>query len=480
LRSIHIDKQNPELIWLCSGAGIIKFDTKTADYSIYNEEHGIHDNYLYGILEDSTNNFWISSNSGLYYFDKKSGSTENFTVKDGLQSNEFNSRAFYEGSSGRFYFAGINGFNYFDPNEKHELTAAPDVSIISTLVNDIPIERDSDFVLSKNVTLDYFENDLSLSFAVLDYTRPEVNAIQYKLEGWDKNYVNTKVKEVRFSNLPPGDYTLRVKGTHDGRHWGREELLHITIKAPFWKANWFYTLLAMMLAVSIVMVTRLYYKQKLRRKLYELEKQRAVLHERDRISKDIHDDLGAGLSSIVITSELLKQKDQPDEFTKKQLSKISETSRELVNNFSELIWSHNPVNDSLPRLLWYMREKLSGMFENTELAFHIRIPDAIPDKPVLAEWRRNIFLIAKEGLHNVLKHAHAKHVTLRVEIVQELLKIIIQDDGIGFNKTEKIKTGNGLTNIERRAAAINGTIEIDSNDKGTMLTLIAPLSNGTV
>jgi len=223
--------------------------------------------------------------------------------------------------------------------------------------------------------------------------------------------------------------------------------------------------------------TRAHYKQKIKRKVSELEKQHAVFQERERISKDMHDDLGSGLSTIAILSELAMQRSQSDNFTEIQLKKISELSRELISSFGELIWSHNPVNDNLQRLLWYLRERLSSMFEGTSTEFTVTIPELISDKPIQAVWRRDIFLITKEALHNVLKHAEAKHVELKVSCMNNFLTVVISDDGVGFEVNKKMSSGNGLGNMIKRVKVNGGELKIESKEgNGTQLTIIVPLS----
>jgi signal transduction histidine kinase/ligand-binding sensor domain-containing protein len=471
-RSIHFDEQDPELAWVCSGAGLIRLNIKSGSYKVYNYENGMPDNYLYGLLEDKRHNFWMSSNTGLYYFNRSDEQFVNYSVKDGLQSNEFNSRAFHKGASGKFYFGGINGFNYFDPDGSHSQLTPPKVMITSILVNGRLFVNDRTRAEAEPITLNYFENDLAFSIAVPDYTRPVANQIQYKLQGWDKDFITSPVNNINYSNLPPGNYRLRIRASNDGQIWGTEQNLYVNILSPFWRTNFFYGGIIALAVGSIVLTTRAYYRRKVNLRMRELEKQQAVLQERERISKDIHDDLGAGLSTIGILSELVKQNSKQDEFTRKQLTKISESSRHLIENLGELVWAHNPVNDSLLKLLWYLREHLGGMFEGTSTRLQIIIPEHIDDRPLQVEWRRNIFLITKEALHNVLKHAHATMVDLTVAMERDSLIITVRDNGVGFDAGNRMTKGNGLGNMEKRAKACNADIKIESRPgAGTSITI---------
>jgi signal transduction histidine kinase len=313
--------------------------------------------------------------------------------------------------------------------------------------------------------------------AALDYTRPEANKLQYRLSGWDHNWVITFDKSARYSNLPPGNYTLRVRASNSGDTWGNEERIFIMIQAPFWKTNWFYASVTILVLGVVIAATRSVAQRRLNRKLRELEKQQAVMHERERISKDIHDDLGSGLSKISILSELAKHSKTGDDFTLRQLSKISDASHELIDNLGELIWSHNPANDSLKKLLWYIREHLGPVFDGTEMHFTITIPELSPDKDIPAEWRRNVFLITKEALHNVLKHSKATEVTLSFTVVTDRLQLTVTDNGCGFDVNQKSRSGNGLTNIRKRVEACRGLLHIDSKPgMGTRVHVEVPIT----
>jgi signal transduction histidine kinase/ligand-binding sensor domain-containing protein len=475
LRSIHADERDPEILWLASGSGLIRFNMRTYEYKIYDEQAGIPGGFVYGVVEDANHNFWLSTNAGLCFFNRQTESFQTFTAKDGLQSNEFNTGAFYKGRSGTIYFGGIKGFNWFSTGAERNSYPPPRSDIVSILANELHIMNDSTIFINRNLTLPYHQNDISFEFAVFDYTRPEANRIRYRLENWDKDWVTTFSKSARYANLPPGNYMLRVKASNAGDNWGEESLVNITIKAPFWRTNWFYGTMVLLLFGAVVGVTRMIAQRKLQRRLLELEKHQAVLQERERISKDIHDDLGTGLSKISILSELAKQP-HGEEFTSRQLDKISQASHELIDNLGELIWSHAPANDSLQKLFWYIREHLSPVFEGTDIKFSITFPELKKDRDVPAEWRRNIFLVTKEALHNVLKHANASVVSLNFSIQNEKLIMVVTDNGIGFDVKMEVAAGYGLTNIRKRIKDCGGTVHLASIvGEGTTLQVDVPL-----
>jgi signal transduction histidine kinase len=220
-----------------------------------------------------------------------------------------------------------------------------------------------------------------------------------------------------------------------------------------------------------VLLARAYYNRKLTKQKIVLEKQQAIQEDRSRIAKDIHDDLGAGLSTIRFLSEKVIRNSFGDA-TKKDAEKIVASSNELVQKMNELIWAMNEKNDTLEDLLFYARSYAAEYGEEHNLEMDINLPEIIPQIMVTGEVRRNVFLTLKEGLHNIVKHAAAKHVFINIETGSSLL-MSIRDDGIGFEM--KDGDGNGLKNMKKRMESIAGNFEIIS-EGGTTVKICVPLT----
>ena len=203
-----------------------------------------------------------------------------------------------------------------------------------------------------------------------------------------------------------------------------------------------------------------------------LEKQQAVEKERTRIAADMHDDLGAGLSTIRFLSEKVKR-NSFSEVTRDDIEKMQFTSNELIDKMNEIIWAMNEKNDSLEDLIFYTRSYAMEYCgeNNLECGFHL--PENIPAYPLSGEIRRNIFLTVKESLHNVVKHASAKKVEITMTTLKSL-DITIQDNGRGLNKKDNGETGNGLRNMQKRIESIGGTLMIQ-NENGVTVSLHVPL-----
>jgi len=216
-------------------------------------------------------------------------------------------------------------------------------------------------------------------------------------------------------------------------------------------------------------------KLKLETERKEMEKQVAVLaakqDERNRISVDMHDELGSGVTAIRLMSEIVKSKMKDQ--TLPEIDKISNSANELINKMNTIIWTMTSSNDSIENLVAYIRSYAVEFFENTNIDCTFTMPAAIPPREISGEKRRNIFLSVKEALNNVAKHSQSSVVKINV-LVGDRLIIEIQDDGVGINMEKLRKFGNGLNNMKKRMASIDGGFDIQ-NSAGTRTTFYLQL-----
>ena len=466
LRSIHQDELDPMVLWVGTGVGVAMLDTRTGRQVIYDQNNGLTGGCVYGVLEDNNHNLWMSTNKGLYCFNRKTKIFQNYTVNDGLQSNEFNTQAFCKSRSGTLYFGGIKGFNWFRPGEMSAArSVAPGLAITSINIENRPYVKDALFIRQSRIVLPCDQNDLSFRFAALDFTRPQANRVRYILEHWDKNWNNAE-DEVHYANLPPGEYLLKVKAANSDDVWSAEQQLAIVITAPFWQTGWFYTLAGALALAAIIYITWLLSRQKIRKKLRELEKQQAINNERDRISRDMHDEIGSGLTHIALLSELIETQHKEAGAVKHDVGSIAIAARKLVENMGEIIWALNPQNDSAGNLLAYTREQMQNYYGSFDFKLAIDFPELLPEIKLSNEQRRNLFLVTKEGLNNVLKHARATEVMLKADLTNDILHFEITDNGIGLNGRAGKTGGNGCKNMQKRMEVIGGQIEWTSAAKG--------------
>jgi two-component system, NarL family, sensor histidine kinase DesK len=226
---------------------------------------------------------------------------------------------------------------------------------------------------------------------------------------------------------------------------------------------------------QIIEQTREREQLKMENERKEFEKQLAVVtaqqEERNRISTDMHDELGSGMTHIRLMSELAKSKMKQN--TPTEIEKISQSADDVLNKMNAIIWSMNSKNDSLGNLISYIRAYSTEYLEGTSVKCNVSVPRDIPEKELTGDKRRNIFLCVKETLNNMLKHSGATELTIDI-LADGILTIRIHDNGRGIDLQKIRQFGNGLQNIKKRMESIGGDFEI-KNNMGTETILTLPL-----
>lgn len=459
-------------LWMATEKGLIAYRLKSNLHQVITTQQGLSNNYLYGVLKGDDDELWLSSNKGLMCYHTKTQKVVSFDEDDGLQSNEFNTGSFFKSNSGELFFGGINGFNAFYPKEVRFNTNQPNVVLTQLKVQDKEVENYGNAALLSSITLSHEQNTFSFDFAATEYTNPKKNRYQYKLEGADDNWVYSLDGHFsRYTSLGAGTYNFWVKACNNDGAWGNpHKLITITIKPAWWQTWWAFALLITVVAAVSILTIKYVSTRKLKIRLKELE---AVNRERTRISKDMHDDLGSGLSKIAIMTELLKPAVKSNDELTRKIEKISQTAGELVDNMGQIVWTMNANNDTLESLLAYIREYALDFFDDTEIKCKVLIGDVNQRIMMNQQERRNVFLVLKETLNNTVKHATAKHVNITFSFEQQMAKLTITDDGLGFDLQNNRRFGNGLINMKKRMEAILGYYQIQSViGKGTTTVII--------
>lgn len=474
ITSLIQDNKNNNLLWAGSFTGLLQLNITQNTLRKIGVANGLLNEHIYGIAQDEQENIWVSTNAGLSRISSQ-GKIENFGQESGLQGNEFNSGVVFRNEhSGRISFGGVKGFNYFTVNSVAADSFRARLAIVKLLVNEREVP-DSTWNLG-SLSLHHFENALSFQIAVLDFTRPEANKIRYWLEGWDKKPIQGKPGMIRYANLPPGNYTFHVSAAGSNKLYSQETIVNIRIVPPFWKQGWFYVLA---ISFSIFIVAFSVYsigQRKLKKAQELLAKQQLLENERQRISQDLHDELGGALTQITLLSSLIPIQKKADEELKKEVNKIASIARTVTKSMGDIVWSLHPQDDSLAATLSYIREQSVQFLSTTTLQYRIDFPQDVPNLKLSGEQRRNLLLVTKEGLNNVVKHAAASSIMLNCSIQNNRLTFEITDDGKGIALEDQKRHGNGLKNIKTRMQQINGGVAWLKPTKGTILRYWLPLS----
>jgi signal transduction histidine kinase/ligand-binding sensor domain-containing protein len=241
VRSIYEDRSRR--LWVATGGGgLNRLDRTDGTFERYTDKRGLPSNIVQGILEDAQGNLWLSTSNGLSRFDPREDTFRNYDTGDGLQGGEFLYPAYHQNAAGKMYFGGVNGFNAFHPEEIRDHPYVPPVALTSLSQGGVEVEAGEAVESVTEVTFSWPNNFFEFEFAALSYSQPEKNQYAYMLEGFRDetwNYIGTK-RFGRYTNLPGGTYTLRLKGSNSDSVWNEEGTsLSIKVVPPFWETWWF-------------------------------------------------------------------------------------------------------------------------------------------------------------------------------------------------------------------------------------------------
>lgn len=317
---------------------------------------------------------------------------------------------------------------------------------------------------------------IQFTFTALNFSAPEDLHFRYMLEGADDRWIDGSQREADYSRLTGGNYRFRVAACNSSGIWSDEPAAVVFVVKPFfWQTWWFRVIAATIFICVFVGIGRYVSFRRLRAKLRLLEQQAVVSRERARIARDIHDDLGSRLSEITLLSELALQDHSEREKGREHIRHISVTARQATDSLDEIVWAANPRNDTLPDLIGYIGQFAQQFLHTAGISCRLELPDQPPGWALSAEARHNLFLVTKEALNNVVRHAHAREVCLRVKLTEESLNLTIEDNGNGFEPDRAHPSADGVRNMHQRMETIGGNCDITSKPgAGTMITLSLP------
>jgi ligand-binding sensor domain-containing protein/two-component sensor histidine kinase len=454
------------MLWIGTlGRGLIACNTNTGETYTIDDEQGLPNNTVYGILPDVQGHLWLSTNKGICRFvppaslkEVNRSSFTVFLVEDGLQSNEFNTGAYHKAAGGMMLFGGIKGLTIFEPGQIALADQPAQVVITQAMVNNKPLKNDTSVAYIKTLHLPYWENEVSFNFAALDFVSPRRFNYYYQLLNYDNKWIDAGNRNyVAYTNLPPGRYVFKVKAAQQLPGNSPVTMLTIVIDPPFWRTTWFLILCVVALAGILYAIYRYRINQLLR-----------MQKVRNNIATDLHDDIGTTLTNISILSELSKknllQKGEADVF----LDRIAEEVHNSSQALDDIVWSINTSNDTLEQTVARMRRYAAEVFDAANISYSLQLDEQFERYKLNMEQRRDCFLIFKETINNIYKHANAKHVQIKLWIGKGHLHMIISDDGKGFD-TNTVTHRNGIKNIRNRIEKWKGNIEIRSvPGKGTV------------
>lgn len=322
----------------------------------------------------------------------------------------------------------------------------------------------------------YDRRSLSIRVSCLEAAVPERALLRYRLNP-DRPWVELGLERaIDLPELREGDYAIEVALLSGETP---SALLNLTILPPWYRSAAAIIGIIVLAAIVLILTARSWLKRKLRVERERSAREKALLEERVRIAHDLHDDLGSSLAMIAMEGELARMDEGAD--ARDALKRVSDGAREVTDNMRRIVWALGSGQDSLGDLAAYMRSSAAELLERADLRLEAGIEIENPDLRLTADQRRHLLLIVKELLLNVVKHAEARCVTLRMTQQNGTLYILLDDDGRGFDTALRMGSGTGTTSVQERVVALKGTLEFSSaRSEGTRVRILIPLNPATV
>jgi len=416
---------------------------------------------------------WLFGEKGLYYYNEKNKQNRTFTVEDGLPGNEFNVSAIAFSSDGKCIAGNTNGLVSFYPDKFLKNLYPPRAQLEHIYINDTLYKVTNCANEINNIHLTYRENTFAFDFSAIIFQHNNDCVYEYKLEGYDKDWIKSSATHfTRYSKISPGDYTFKLR-VYDvnGVISPFTKELQIEISKAFWQTTLFRIALLIIILFIGWLFIKWYFSAKIRKQKIIFEKQQAVDQERTRIAMEMHDDLGSGLTAIRYLAGSLSG--QSSSATKDNAVKIANSAQSLVESMNDIIWTMKSDNSTLQEFLAYTRKQTAEQLEIAGINFRFNLPENIPDIKLSSEQKRNLLLISKEAIHNIIKHSGATEVLVTARIGANYFELKISDNGKGIEPKKTTQFGNGLKSMKRRAEEINAQLNI-LNSSGTTIILSLP------
>lgn len=443
-----------------SQEGVLFFNPEKKITKHFTTAEGLSNNLVTFIQFDEDENIWVGTLNGLNKLIPSSGKITSYSYSDGLPGNDF-AYGISHLMNGEIITVADLSVVKFNPKNVFENKFFPKVQLLFYEKSGIKYF----FQHNENeISVSYKDKTFRVNFTAINFIDADKTQFAYKLENYDNdwNYVGTQ-SFATFTSLPAGDYVLKIKATNKRGNWNvNETAITLHVSGPFWKTWWFFFLCL----CTVGGISYLIYYMRLRQIL-------EIQNIRNKISKDLHDDIGSALSSISIYGEVAKK--MSEEKTPEVISildSLQETAKSAMENMSDIVWAINPKNDRFNNIIDRLEIFSNQILNAKGINLHLNINDSLRTQKLTMQQRKNIYLICKEAINNVAKYSEAQNCFFELNKDENSFSIKIKDDGKGIDEEKKSLGGNGLINMKKRATDIKGILNIFSEkNKGTILSL---------
>jgi signal transduction histidine kinase/ligand-binding sensor domain-containing protein len=454
-------------LWIgYSAAGVGRL--KAGRFALVGTELGLQDDSICSVVPDDLGWVWFGSDHGIFCVNHKAldgamdgtGAVRSiaYTKDHGLPSLQ-GAYGYSPGAArtrdGRILIPTHAGLAIVHPDRVHTNQVRLPVLIESVAV-DNQVRQTGQSYLTLALPPDH--RKLEVIFTAPSFIEADKVRFRYMLEGLEENWVDAgNVRNAVYPRLPAGKYRFRVTAGNNAGVWNETgAFFNLEVRPFFWHTWWFRVGAGVLFTGGVFAVARYVSFRRLQSKIRRLEQQNALQEERARIAKDIHDDLGARMTQISLLSELTQQALPQPQKAAELVGQIATMSRQGIKSLDEIVWAVTPRNDTLQDLLDYAGQYAVDFLQTAGIRCRVDFPNTPPAREIPADVRHGLFLAVKEALHNVVKHAHATEVWLRVSTTDRALEWVVEDNGRGFDESPNGAWEDGLRNMRQRLADLGG------------------------
>lgn len=478
--------------------GLLRF--RKGSFFRITAKYGLPVDVISQILDDGHGRLWLGTHQGIYCVAKSALNTVadgrtnalNYVIygrNDGMASAECSDGyqpACWRTADGRLWFATVRGgVVWVNPSEITAHLNPPPV-----LIEEVRVDGGEPTDVSGRLIVPPGRKQLDFRFTALSFDGGDRARFRYKVDNWDNDWVDCgTLRTLQLRNLPPRDYRLHVIACNSEGVWNTTGASVKFVVQPYFYQTLLFKILAGMFVVGgVSFAVRRAVTRKYRRQLALLEQQHAIERDRARIAKDIHDDIGAGLTQITLLTELARREPEQNDA---HLERITQSARKLTKAMDEIVWAVDPQHDTFEGLMDYISAYAEDFLRMAGIRCRMDLPLALPALPVDAELRYNLFLALKESLNNIVKHANATEVWLRLKLDTDSFTLAVEDNGRGLSanpaghdvrsagqgaasiqNNDRLAAGSGLENLKKRLAAVGGDCTLQSSPgQGTRVTM---------
>ena len=449
------------------------------------------------LIDDDFTNLWMGTYEGLLRADKQSLadfaagkvkriSCHTFLTRECVGAQPAATRT----HDGQLLFPTLEGLISVNPANLRPNTNPPPVVIESVLVDGVPQKAGPLASTWPDAIVLHPENQqLEIHFTALNFSAPKGVRFgaRFRFQLAEpvekinpKNWTDAGIERVaQFQKLPPGRYSFLVQACNEDGVWNETGAsIAIVVEPPFWRKPGFIAASTLIFLGALAGAIYLVSTAKLKRQLRAAQQKELIEHERARIARDLHDQLGANLTQITLLGEMAEtDKEIPAEI-EQHAQQICATARDTTRSLDEIVWAVNPSNDTLESLANYACKYAQDYFAMAGVSYRAELPPGLPPVPILPEVRHNVFLAFKEAVNNVVKHAQATEARVKLQLEPGRFVLSVADNGRGLGDLSQKQLRNGLRNMRRRLSDVHGQFDLaPAAPTGTVVTLTVPVKN---